>query len=87
MNSPSRRIVSGYFARGSTSALSTRRMDKLYLVTRFVSMTLHSKLAKHCSNNCAFDLLALSSLRSRRANFPRSQRDVLPMLTTLVARS
>src|ERR1039458_459924 len=78
-------MVLGSFCVGSVQALSTSRTKRLYLLTRRVSATLHSRFAKHSATRGAATRLAGAGVRPNLSNFFTSWPEQLPTPTTLPA--
>src|ERR1035441_8135775 len=80
-------MVFGSFCAGSVQALSTSRMKRLYLLTRRVSATLHSRLAKHSATRGGATRWAGVGVSPNLSNFSTSRPEQLPTSTTLDASS
>src|SRR5208282_1628504 len=78
-------MVLGCFCAGSVQALSTSRTKRLYVFTRLVSTTLHSRLAKHSAIRGGATRSAGIGVRAKRSNFSTSRPEQLPTFTTLDA--
>jgi hypothetical protein len=62
-------------------------MNMLYLLTKLVSTTLHSILARHSATNGALTCSAAAGVRPKVSNLSTSSPEQLPMSTTLEIRS
>src|ERR1017187_8975886 len=80
-------MVFGFFCAGSVHALSTSRMNRVYLLTRLVSATLHSRLAKHSATRGGATRSAGAGVRPNLSNLSTSRPEQLPTFTTLGASS
>src|ERR1039458_8530532 len=78
-------MVFGFFCAGSIQALSTSRTKRLYLLTRRVSDTLHSRLAKRAATRGGATRSAGAAVRPNLANFSTSRPEQFPTSTTLGA--
>src|ERR1019366_81852 len=78
-------MVFGFFCAGSLQALSTSRINRLYFLTRRVSATLHSRLAKHSATRGGVTRSAGVWVNPNAANLLRSRPEQLPTSTTLGA--
>src|ERR1039457_4384200 len=78
-------MVFGFFCAESTQALTTSRIKRLYVFTRRVSVTLHSRLAKHSATRGGATRLAGAGVSPNASNLSMSRPDELPTLTTLGA--
>src|ERR1019366_9151340 len=72
---------------GLIHALSTSMTKRLYLRTRRVSVTLHSRLAKHSAIRGGAMRSAGSGVNGNLWNFAKSRPEQLPILTTVAASS
>src|ERR1039458_8958335 len=80
-------MVFGFFCAGSIHALSTSRTKRLYLLTKLVSATLHSRLAKHSDTRGGATRSAGAGVRPNFWNFSTSRPEQLPTFTTSGASS
>src|ERR1035437_8952131 len=80
-------MVLGSFCVGSVQALSTSRTKRLYLLTRRVSATLHSRFAKHSATKGGATRLAGAGVKPNLLNLSKSRPEQLPTFTTLGASS
>src|SRR5664280_756631 len=78
-------MVFGFLCAGSLHALTTSRTKRLYLLTRRVSATLHSRFAKHSATRGGDTRSAGSGVRPNLSNFSTSRPEQLPTPTTLPA--
>src|SRR5208283_944071 len=80
-------MVFGNFRVGSVQALRTSRIKRLYRLTRRVSTTLHSRLAKHSATRGGATRSAGVGVKPILWNFSTSRPEQLPTATTLGASS
>src|ERR1035441_4717087 len=80
-------MVFGFFCAGSDQALRTSRTKRLYLLTRWVSTTRHSRFAKHSATRGGATRLAGTGVSPNLLNLSTSRPEQLPMATTLDASS
>src|ERR1035438_2044231 len=80
-------MVFGFLCAGSVQALTTSRTKRLYLLTRRVSATLHSRLAKHSTTRGGATHSAGAGVKPNFSNFCTSRPEQLPTFTTLDASS
>src|ERR1035437_570195 len=80
-------IVFGFRCAGSIHALTTSRTKRLYLLTRRVSATLHSRLAKHSVTRGAATRSAFTADKPNLSNFSTSRPEQLPISTIFDASS
>src|SRR5665647_921823 len=73
------------FCAGSIHAFRTSRMKRLYFGTRRVSLTLHSRLAKHSAISGGATRAAGTGVRPNAVNLSVLRPDTLPTLTTVPA--
>src|ERR1017187_478578 len=77
----------GLFCAGSVQALTTSSTKRLNLLTRLVSTTLHSKLAKHSATSGGTTRSAGAGVRRNLLNLSTSRAEQLPIPTTFGASS
>ena len=70
---------------GSIQACTTSSTNRQYLLTRVVSTTLHSRLAKHSATSGAATVFAASGVRPKDWNLSTSRPDALPTFTAVAA--
>src|ERR1039458_8266062 len=80
-------MVFGCFCAGSVQALTTSRTNRLNLLTRRVSTTLHSRLAKHSATRGGPTRAAFFGVRRNLSQLSRSCPEQLQIPTTLGASS
>src|SRR5664280_408100 len=78
-------MVLGFFCVGSDQALSTSRTKRLYLFTRRVSHTWHSRFAKHSATRGGDTRSGGTRVRPNASNFSTLRPEQLPTSTTLGA--
>src|SRR5271157_3046105 len=78
-------MVLGFVCAGSIQAFSTSTTKRLYVLTRRVSATLHSRLAKHSATRGGATRSAGVGVRPNLSNFSTSRPEQLPTSTTLGA--
>src|ERR1017187_5042293 len=75
----------GFFCAGSIHVLTTSRIKRLNLLTRQVSATLHSRLAKHSATRGGVTSSAGTGVRPNLSNLATSRPEQLPTSATLGA--
>src|SRR5271157_2967554 len=80
-------MVLGFFCVGSIQALRTSRTKRLNWLTRRVSITLHSRLAKHSATRGGATHPAGAFVRPNLSNLSTLRPEQLPIPTTMGASS
>src|ERR1039458_7229298 len=80
-------MVLDFCCAGLVHALSTSRTNSLYLLTRRVSATLHSRLNDHAAISGGATRSAGTGVSPKLSNFSTSRPEQLPTFTTLGASS
>src|SRR5271165_1677666 len=80
-------MVLGFVCAGSVQAFSTSTTKRLYRLTRRVSVTLHSRLAKHSATRGGATRSAGVGVNPNATNLSTSRPEQLPTSTTLDASS
>src|ERR1017187_5191436 len=80
-------MVFGFFCAGSIHALSTSSTKRLYLLTRRLFATLHSRLAKHSATRGGTTRSADAGVSPNLSNLFTFRPEQFPMATTFGASS
>src|ERR1022692_784827 len=75
-------MVLGFFWVGSVQGLRTSRIQGLYLFTKRVAATLHSRLAKHSAIKGGVTCWAGTGVKPNASNLSISRPDELPTCPT-----